>query len=161
MYVYLCCGIKTQKQVPPRNMKSVLRSAICTTLTFSLCSLNPISRSNFLIPLPRYVAVLAAKPSPFASMAGGDGGSDSPLSPSHHVLEEQFEKFRHQLEDSGTLRERIRSVAFEIESATRRMHSNLLLIHQSRPVPGAILWLQLTCCLVFYNYFLNLEFVLD
>ncbi|KAL8508795.1 hypothetical protein ACS0TY_016127 [Phlomoides rotata] len=119
-------------------MKSVLRSAICTTLTFSLRSLNPISHYNFRIPLPRYGAVLAAKPSHFASMADGDGGSDAPLSSSLHVLEQQFEKFRHQLDDSGTIRERIRNVAFEIESATRRMHSNLLLIHQSRPVPEVL-----------------------
>lgn len=62
----------------------------------------------------------------------GESGAHSPSS----SLEKQFEEFRVQLEDSGRLRERIRAVALEIESATRLMHSCLLLVHQSRPLPG-------------------------
>ncbi|KAG6403763.1 hypothetical protein SASPL_135995 [Salvia splendens] len=65
-------------------------------------------------------------------------GSDAPLSPTIHVLEKQFEEFRHQLDDSGSLRDRIRSVSFEIESATRLMHSSLMLVHQSRPLPEVL-----------------------
>ncbi|KAE8692492.1 Non-intrinsic ABC protein 12 isoform 1 [Hibiscus syriacus] len=67
-------------------------------------------------------------------MAGGD--SESPLtSPS---LEQQFEKFRVQLEDSGSLLERIRAVVMEIESATRLMQASLLLVHQSKPIPQVL-----------------------
>ncbi|KAL0316223.1 UNVERIFIED_CONTAM: hypothetical protein Sradi_5500500 [Sesamum radiatum] len=67
-------------------------------------------------------------------MAAGDSASHSPHSPSVHSLEKQFQEFRHQLDDSGSLRERIRSVAADIESAARVMHSSLLLIHQSRSI---------------------------
>ncbi|XP_011077332.1 translin-like [Sesamum indicum] len=65
------------------------------------------------------------------SMATQDSVSHSPHS---SALEKQFQDFRHHFDDSGCLRERIRSVASEIESAARLMHSSLLLIHQSRPV---------------------------
>ncbi|KAI3447579.1 hypothetical protein Pfo_004244 [Paulownia fortunei] len=119
-------------------MKSVFRSAICTTLTFSLRSLNPTAHRNSLILLPLYVAVFPAKPSPLTSMASGESGSHAPPSPTVHTLEKQFDEFRHQLDDSGSLRERIRSVALEIESVTTLMHSSLLLIHQSRPIPEVL-----------------------
>ncbi|KAK6126206.1 hypothetical protein DH2020_040049 [Rehmannia glutinosa] len=119
-------------------MKSAFRSAICATLTFSLRSLNPTPHRTSLILLPRYVVCFAGKPSPFTSMATGESGSVAPPSPTVHTLEKQFEEFRHQLDDSGSLRERIRSVALEIESANRLMQSSLLLIHQSRPVPEVL-----------------------
>ncbi|KAG5055562.1 hypothetical protein JHK85_008072 [Glycine max] len=51
-------------------------------------------------------------------------------------LEKQFDDFRVQFEESGTLRERIRSVVSEIESSTRLIYVTLLLVHQSRPTPG-------------------------
>ncbi|CAN6576592.1 unnamed protein product [Malus baccata var. baccata] len=66
-----------------------------------------------------------------ASMPGGE-----PLTPP--PLEKQFEDFRAQLEESGTLRERIRAVVMEIESTTRLMHSGLLLVHQSRSTPEVL-----------------------
>ncbi|KAL6987385.1 hypothetical protein U1Q18_013132 [Sarracenia purpurea var. burkii] len=66
-----------------------------------------------------------------------DGEAHAPPSPSS-ALEQQFEDFRHHLNESGSLRERIRCVATEIESATRVMHSSLLLVHQSRPVPACV-----------------------
>ncbi|KAH1258642.1 Translin [Glycine max] len=50
-------------------------------------------------------------------------------------LEKQFDDFRVQFEESGTLRERIRSVVSEIESSTRLIYVTLLLVHQSRPTP--------------------------
>nr|CAD1835976.1 unnamed protein product [Ananas comosus var. bracteatus] len=45
-----------------------------------------------------------------------------------------FEDFRHQLDESGSVRERIRSVVMEMEAAARLVHSSLLLVHQSLPV---------------------------
>ncbi|MCL7025707.1 hypothetical protein MKW94_002994 [Papaver nudicaule] len=63
-------------------------------------------------------------------------GGDSVYSSSS--VEKQFEGFRSQLEDSGKLKERIKSVAAEMESATRFMHSGLLLVHQSRPIPEVL-----------------------
>lgn len=81
--------------------------------TSSLC--KPRSHSTFLSTL----------------MAGGDF-----LNPSSDKLEKQFEDFRHHLEESGNLRERIRAVATEIDSVTRLIYASLLLVHQSRPVAG-------------------------
>lgn len=134
-------------------MRSAIQSAICTTaavaLSFSLRSLNPTARRSPLVLLWRPV-VFPAKLAPFASMANGESGSGAPASPSSHSVEKQFEEFRHQLNDSGALRERIRNFASEIESATSMMQSNLLLIHQSRPVPGAICEL---CVLYVCNLF--------
>lgn len=66
-----------------------------------------------------------------------DGGGHAPPSPSS-TLEKQFQDFRHHLEDSGSLRDRIRAVAMEIESASRLMYSSLLLVHQSRPIPEVL-----------------------
>ncbi|KAK8561916.1 hypothetical protein V6N13_148940 [Hibiscus sabdariffa] len=126
-------------------MKSAFRNAYCFTL--SRCSLNPNPSILPFVPfissspsLPSGVSNTLSSRSPlcltfcFNSMAGGD--SDSPLtSPS---LEKQFEKFRVQLEDSGSLRERIRAVVMEIESATRLMQASLLLVHQSKPIPQVL-----------------------
>lgn len=68
-------------------------------------------------------------------MAAGD---DQVPPPESHLLEKQFESFRVQLEESAALREQIRAVVMEIESATRLIQANLLLVHQSRPIPEII-----------------------
>lgn len=67
-----------------------------------------------------------------SSMAGGEAHAPH----SSASLEKQFENFHVQLEESGSLRDRIRAVVMEIESTTRLMHATLLLVHQSRPTPG-------------------------
>ncbi|XP_028775182.1 translin [Neltuma alba] len=116
-------------------------------------SLNPNPYNPFFLLTLRSLPITTASPSPsyltshFAletfpslspprcfssSMAGGGDHSESPSS---HSLEKQFEDFRLQLEESGSLRERIRAVVSEIESNTRLMHASLLLVHQSRPTP--------------------------
>ncbi|KAI3983286.1 hypothetical protein MKX01_013353 [Papaver californicum] len=53
---------------------------------------------------------------------------------SSSAVEKQFEGFRSTPEDSGKLKENNKAVAAEMESATRFMHSGLLLVHQSRQV---------------------------
>ncbi|KAL2933165.1 Translin [Bienertia sinuspersici] len=108
-------------------------------------TLNPNSSPHFsfsLFYLPKPFAISASLTSNFSanhslnssfsstpSMA--DSGNPSPFD---GTLETQFGNFRTQLDESGNLRERIRNVALEIESVTRLMHANLLLVHQSRPV---------------------------
>ncbi|XP_010509405.1 PREDICTED: translin-like [Camelina sativa] len=68
-----------------------------------------------------------------------EGGDDQvPPPPASQLLEKQFESFRVQLEESAALREQIRAVVMEIESATRLIQANLLLVHQSRPIPEVI-----------------------
>ncbi|KAI4349133.1 hypothetical protein L6164_009767 [Bauhinia variegata] len=87
----------------------------------------PYLRSHFKIETFRSLSPISCCSS--ISMAG-----DSALS-SSHSLEKQFEGFRTQLEESGSLRERIRAVVSEIESTTRLTYASLLLVHQSRPTP--------------------------
>ncbi|XAR69118.1 hypothetical protein NMG60_11000590 [Bertholletia excelsa] len=124
-------------------MRSAFRNA-CFALSFSR-PLNPSSipkSPSVLLPLG---TAITNSPTTFdelrppsvtrccctSSMAEGE--AHAPTSPSA-LLEKQFEDFRHHLEESGSLRERIRAVSVEIESATRLMHSSLLLVHQSRPM---------------------------
>lgn len=71
----------------------------------------------------------------FSSLSMAGGAHSAP--PSSQSLEKQFGDFRLQLEESGSLRERIRAVVTEIESTTRLMYASLLLVHQSRPTPGS------------------------
>ncbi|KAL8204916.1 hypothetical protein R6Q57_010539 [Mikania cordata] len=119
-------------------MKSVFRTALISTTTLSHRSLNPnpitpVSLRTSTVYLPVNSATTVARRTThrnhfFASMAGGD------LSPTSAAMEQQFDEFRHRLEESGSLRDRIRDVASQIEATTRIMHSSVLLIHQSRPV---------------------------
>ncbi|KAL9232378.1 hypothetical protein vseg_007497 [Gypsophila vaccaria] len=67
------------------------------------------------------------------SFAMGDGEAAT-ISVSGPTIEAQFEKFRAHLDESSGLREKIRNVSIEIDSAARIMHAGLLLVHQSRPV---------------------------
>ncbi|KAL6133418.1 hypothetical protein ACLB2K_065653 [Fragaria x ananassa] len=116
-------------------MKSAFRNCYLFTLSRSL---NPNIPSTLfalhLIP-PHSPPSISRPPfrsvSPIASMAGGE-----PHAPPQ--LEKQFEDFRAQLEESGTLRDRIRAVVMEIESSTRLIHSGLLLVHQSRSTPEVL-----------------------
>ncbi|XVF76406.1 hypothetical protein PTKIN_Ptkin13bG0263800 [Pterospermum kingtungense] len=126
-------------------MQSAFRNAYHFTL--SRYNLNPNSTVLQLVPVISTFSLLpssVSKTLPFRStliasfsttpMAGDD--SDAPQTfPS---LEKQFEKFRVQLEDSGNLRERIRAVVLEIESATRLMQASLLFVHQSKPIPEVL-----------------------
>ncbi|KAF8098014.1 hypothetical protein N665_0276s0015 [Sinapis alba] len=132
-------------------MNSAYRSVHFTASR--LINPNPIS-SSLLHFLPLYSSINAAprRPTPlsrrnsstpsssssssfYIPMAGGD---DQVPPPESHLLEKQFESFRVQLEESGALREQIRAVVMEIESATRLIQANLLLVHQSRPIPEII-----------------------
>lgn len=131
-------------------MNSAFRNAFATTLSLSSLSrcLNPNPTFSLLLPLHTSITgtftrdVLVHAPcatqsySPFHKMAGGE--THAPLSSFSATMEKQFDDFRHHLEESGSLRDRIRAVASEIESANRLTHSYLLLVHQSRPVPEVL-----------------------
>ncbi|KAI3474635.1 hypothetical protein Pfo_029817 [Paulownia fortunei] len=99
-------------------MKSAFRSAIPTTLAFSLRSSNPTMHRHRhrhpLTLLPLYAARCSPTPFPLTSMAGGESGTHAPPAPTVQSLEKH-------------LRDCNRSVSLEIESATRLMHSSLLL----------------------------------
>ncbi|KAK3033743.1 hypothetical protein RJ639_034518 [Escallonia herrerae] len=70
-----------------------------------------------------------------SSMAGGESHAPSGTT-SRVPLDQQFEDFRQRLAESGSLGDRIRTVAAEIDSAARLMHAGLLLVHQSGPASG-------------------------
>ncbi|KAL6141953.1 hypothetical protein ACLB2K_060238 [Fragaria x ananassa] len=116
-------------------MKSAFRNGYFFTLSRSLNpNIPPTLFALHLIP-PHSPPSISRPPfrsvSPIASMAGGEPHAPPPL-------EKQFQDFRAQLEESGTLRDRIRAVVMEIESTTRLIHSGLLLVHQSRSTPEVL-----------------------
>ncbi|KVH99983.1 translin [Cynara cardunculus var. scolymus] len=122
-------------------MKSAFRTALVLTTTVCHRSLNPNPitllslRTATASPPPNSTTVTCRKihcNSFSSSMAGGDS------SPTVAAVEKQFDEFRNRLEESGSLRDRIRAVATEIESTTRMMYSSLLLVHQSRPIPEVL-----------------------
>ncbi|KAK3153822.1 hypothetical protein QOZ80_2BG0181690 [Eleusine coracana subsp. coracana] len=89
--------------------------------------LFPPRRVALLLPLRRLCS-----PAPPHASAAPD--SLPPPRPSP-VMDAQFESFRAQLDKSSTLRDRIRAVVAEVESASRVATAALLLVHQ--PVPLA------------------------
>ncbi|KAL5740803.1 hypothetical protein ACOSQ2_029983 [Xanthoceras sorbifolium] len=129
-------------------MKSVFRNAVSFITHSRSINPNPTPVVVSLLPLTSIAAAPSPSPSllrrtelktlrPLSSplrrysMAGGEF-------PASASLEKQFEDFRVQLEETGSLRERIRAIVMEIESTTRIMHSSLLLVHQSRPLPEVL-----------------------
>ncbi|XP_077246242.1 uncharacterized protein LOC143886176 isoform X1 [Tasmannia lanceolata] len=74
----------------------------------------------------------------FSSISSSSMSNSSQPFSSSFSMEKQFEDFRVQLDESGRVRERIRSVTMEMESASRLMQSGLLLVHQSLPVPEVL-----------------------
>lgn len=146
-------------------MRTVFRNGFFSAAAISLSSIRSLTLNpnppflshhfppilNSIIPHYQYAAVAPlrfstfrhcyscfANFSPMTTGGGGEGEGEmgAPPSPTSGILEKQFEDFRHNLEDSGNLRDRIRAVAMEIESTTRLMHSSLLLVHQTCPIPG-------------------------
>ncbi|XP_047162833.1 translin-like [Vigna umbellata] len=93
--------------------------------------------SRSLNPNPLLLVSLFRRPETFHLSAPVSCFSSSMAEP-QSSLEKQFDSFRVQLEQSGTLRDRIRSVVSEIESSTRLIYATLLLVHQSRPTPGLL-----------------------
>ncbi|CAN0914043.1 TSN [Linum grandiflorum] len=110
------------------------------TACFSLrcSSLNP--RSNRL-PIFRALSQsvtasfrLPSRSFCFSPTMDRPGGAGDESLNALSSLENQFKGFRSQLEESGSLRDRIKTVATDIESTTRSMQASLLRVHQSRPV---------------------------
>nr|XP_043610399.1 translin [Erigeron canadensis] len=116
-------------------MKSIFRTAlIATNNTLTHRSLNP---NHPIITTPSYhlnLTTAVNRRTIFSTSMAATGES----SPTSAVVEKQFDEFRLRLEESGSLRDRIKAVATEIESITRMMHSSLLLVHQSRPIPEVL-----------------------
>ncbi|KAJ8754005.1 hypothetical protein K2173_001903 [Erythroxylum novogranatense] len=109
-------------------MKSALRNA--NHLFFATRSLlNP--------RLPHSRLLVVRLPCSTLSSFGMASG-ESPALHSSPSVEDQFKEFRNQLEESGSLRERIRMVVNDIESTSRLIQASLLLLHQSRPVPEVL-----------------------
>ncbi|XP_008800045.2 translin [Phoenix dactylifera] len=93
---------------------------------------SPLSSSMANHPTPPSSA------SPSSSSTAAAGATVGLSSSSSSSMEKQFEDFRVQLEESGSVRERIRRVVMEMEGAIRLMHSSLLLVHQSLPAPEVL-----------------------
>lgn len=61
-----------------------------------------------------------------------------PRAYSSSSMDLQFEEFRSQLEESGAVREKLRCIVSDLETVTRVMQAQLLLIHHSRPSPETL-----------------------
>ncbi|MQM07564.1 hypothetical protein Taro_040409 [Colocasia esculenta] len=77
-----------------------------------------------------------ATPPPASSPASSSCESETACAAA--PMEKQFVEFQTQLEESGSVRERIRAVVVEMEAAIRVMQSAILLLHQSLPVPEVL-----------------------
>ncbi|XP_062205289.1 uncharacterized protein LOC133907299 [Phragmites australis] len=115
-----------------------MRPAAATAAALRLraaASLSPPSSAaaSRILP-PRRVALLLPLRCLRSPAAPHAAGSQPPPRPSP-VMDAQFESFRAQLNESSTLRDRIRAVVSEVESASRVATAALLLVHQ--PVPLA------------------------
>ncbi|XP_057549363.1 uncharacterized protein LOC130827612 [Amaranthus tricolor] len=93
-----------------------------------LSSLKPRTIPLSLSP---FFSIRSLVSSSFLTSSMADGAS---ITPFDATIDTQFQTFRTQLDDSGNLRERIRAIALQIDSITRIMHANLLLVYQSRPI---------------------------
>lgn len=106
-----------------------LSPPLAASLSPSLAALLSHRRSSLILPPLRRICSLAP---PHSSAAPNSQPPPQLLSP---IMDAQFELFRAQLDESSTLRDRIRAVVAEIESASRVATAALLLVHQ--PVPLA------------------------
>jgi hypothetical protein len=97
----------------------------------SLITINP--KPFIFLTSPFLTIQTFRSQSPISNFCTSMASSDFSSAPS---LEKQFGEFRTHLEESGTLRDRIRTVVSEIESTTRIMYASILLVHHSRPTPG-------------------------
>ncbi|KAA0044004.1 translin [Cucumis melo var. makuwa] len=105
-------------------------------LILCLHSLQFIAVSRLPLRISRHRSTRTSSFCSSSTMAGTNADTDALASSSS--VEKQFEHFRAQLQDSGSLRDRIRSVAMEIESSTRLIQASLLLVHQSRLTPEVL-----------------------
>lgn len=119
---------KSKTKQAMQYMKPAFRNAA------SYC--HAFSRSLALNPNPLILVYPFRRPETFCLVPPVSCFSSSMAMPPSS-LEKQFDAFRVQLEESGTLRDRIRSVVSEIESSNRLIYATLLLVHQSRPTPGS------------------------
>ncbi|XP_066341263.1 uncharacterized protein [Miscanthus floridulus] len=103
--------------------------AASSSLSPPLAALLPYRRASLILPPLRRIC----SPVPPHTSAAPDS-HPPPWLPSP-IMDAQFELFRAQLDESSTLRDRIRAVVAEIESASRVATAALLLVHQ--PVPLA------------------------
>ncbi|KAJ3682499.1 hypothetical protein LUZ60_015072 [Juncus effusus] len=110
-----------------------MRAAFRTS--FQLIALPLLSHSHTkpLLSSSSSLRFIFSSTSPLRSSVS-DSFSSSASTPPSPFMEKQFEHFKAQLEESGGVRERIRSVVTEIEAVNRMLSSCLLLVHQSLPL---------------------------
>lgn len=107
---------------------AALRVAFLAPPAAAFCLLPP--RRVFLLPLHR----ISSSSSPAAPPCAASSDSQPPPLPA--FMDAQFESFRAQLDGSSALRDRIRAIVSEVESASRAASAALLLIHQPVPLSG-------------------------
>ncbi|CAN1143106.1 TSN [Linum perenne] len=122
-----CFSLSSSSLNPKPNLLPISR-ALSSTITTTTASLRFPLVASFASP-----RTPPCRSSCFSTSMDRQGAGDESLN-SFSSLENQFKGFRTQLEESGSLRDRIKNVVTDIESTTRSMQASLLRVHQSRPV---------------------------
>ncbi|CAA7390803.1 unnamed protein product [Spirodela intermedia] len=99
-------------------------------------SATPLRRRGLVLPF-RLASTIPPLPPQAMSNIGSSSDSESAAAAAAS-LEKQFVEFHARLEESGSVRERIRGVVTEMETVIRLMQSSILLLHQSHPVPEVL-----------------------
>jgi hypothetical protein len=101
--------------------------------------------ASCLLPPCRFALLLPPRRLCSAAPPHASAAPDSLPPP---VMDVQFESFRAQLDESSALRDRIRAVVAEVESASRVATAALLLVHQPVPLAGSAPSLSPISCLL-------------
>ncbi|RWW30058.1 hypothetical protein BHE74_00018231 [Ensete ventricosum] len=102
------------------------------------CHLLTRGGTPFRLPCsPSCSPSMATPPAP-SWVSASSGPAPGSYSSPPVSLEKQFEDFRVQLDETASVRERIRAVVMEMEAAVRLMNARLLLVHHSLPNPDVL-----------------------
>eukprot|EP00250_Pteridium_aquilinum_P005439 c15530_g1_i1 orf=298-1173(-) len=121
-------------------MAAILRTPACDGLWTRARWVFLYSYSKRGVLLRDQAVVGVRRRAPFSSSSGRteSGKAGFMTSSSSMSVDHQFEEFRLQLEESGAVREKLRAIVADLDSVTRLMQAQLLLIHHSRPSPETL-----------------------
>lgn len=121
---------------------SLLSSAAPRRNAYSFPGPGAATLRRGVLVLPFRLASAVPPLLPLAMSNPGSSAESESAAAAAASLEKQFVEFHARLEESGSVRERIRGVVTEMESAIRLIQSSILLLHQSHPVPGWCAWVR-------------------
>ncbi|CAM0956945.1 unnamed protein product [Alopecurus aequalis] len=121
-------------------MRPAATAVVATAAALRAAFVAPPVAASRLLP-PRRALLLplnCLSSSSFSSSSSAVPPCAPPSDSSPAFMDAQFESFRAQLDGSSALRERIRAVVSEVESASRAATAALLLVHQPIPLSDVL-----------------------